>query len=230
MRLAEALERLPRGAAFRRIGRNREDLLPGLRSALQVLLPEGADDAHVEQRLGVLRVHRQRSLELRKSTIGLIHVVVRNTQIRARVDVARIDFKSTLVPPCGFCKPFRIEVHVAKLHASGRIAWVTVGRRFQLCGAVLVERRGGCASRRRGPLGLRNCSGAWRHAVVAADNPTDQHAKEDPGDTHNGGFSCHTITSEAPAEAGETGRACVLVLPVYSVFFRVIPWLFFRGS
>src|SRR6266545_6927343 len=54
-----AVQRLLRGARFLRAGRDDEDLLPGLRRPLEILLAEGADDADVEQRFRVGGIDRQ---------------------------------------------------------------------------------------------------------------------------------------------------------------------------
>ena len=51
-------------SAFRRSGASSTHPLPRLRRALEILLAERADDADVQQRLGVARIDRQRALEL----------------------------------------------------------------------------------------------------------------------------------------------------------------------
>ena len=67
-----SLEAPPRGLPLGAVGRQLDDLLPLGRRRLQVLFAEREHDALVEQRLGVLRVDRERSLELRQRLIGLV--------------------------------------------------------------------------------------------------------------------------------------------------------------
>ena len=62
MRAAQAVERLPGRACFRRSWSSVEDPLEGLRGALEILLAEGADDPDVQQRFRMIRIDRQRSL------------------------------------------------------------------------------------------------------------------------------------------------------------------------
>src|SRR4051794_20546568 len=59
VRGAHAVERLLCGARLLGVGRDPENLLPGRRRAVQVLLAERAHDALVEERLGVARVDGQ---------------------------------------------------------------------------------------------------------------------------------------------------------------------------
>ena len=53
-----------------RAGRDLEHLLPRLGGALEILLAERAHDADVQQRLGVRRIDRERSVELRERPSG----------------------------------------------------------------------------------------------------------------------------------------------------------------
>ena len=64
MRRREAVERLLGLPAFRTLRRHLDEPPPDFGRALQILLAERADDAEVQQRLGVRRIDLQRMLEL----------------------------------------------------------------------------------------------------------------------------------------------------------------------
>ena len=61
VRRAQAVERALGGLPFRAVRRDRDDLLPGLRRAVEILLAERPHDADVQQRLGMLGIELQRA-------------------------------------------------------------------------------------------------------------------------------------------------------------------------
>ena len=101
----DAFERLRRRARLLGSGRDGQHALPRLGGPLEVLLAEGADDAHVQQRLGVLRIDHEGAVELRERLVRLVHVVVRDAEVGAGVDVARIDLQRRFVPLGRFLEP-----------------------------------------------------------------------------------------------------------------------------
>ena len=66
--------------------------------AREVLFPEGADDALIEQRLQMLRIDRERLVELRERAVRLVRVVVGHAEIGAGVDVLRIELERGFIP------------------------------------------------------------------------------------------------------------------------------------
>src|SRR5258708_18018279 len=95
---AEAVERLSRGAGFLRRRRDYEHLLPDFGGALEILFPERADAADVQQRFPMTGIDAQRPVELCERAIRLVHVVVRDAEVGAAVDVLRMDRQLLLIP------------------------------------------------------------------------------------------------------------------------------------
>ena len=88
MRGFQPVETLLRAAAFLARRRDRNDALPRLGRAREILLAERADDALVEQRLEMRRIELERVVELRERPVGLLRVVVGHGEIGADVDVS----------------------------------------------------------------------------------------------------------------------------------------------
>ena len=132
MRVAHAFEGLLGCPALRRIWSELDDLLPGFRRALQILLSEGADDSDVQVGLRVARIRSQRTLKLFERAIRLVHVVVGDSEIGARIGVARIDLQRLFIPFRGILKPFGIEVQIGELNANACIGGVLLGARAQI--------------------------------------------------------------------------------------------------
>ncbi len=196
MRGAEAVQRLLRRARFLRRWGDHEDLLPHLRRPLEILLAEGAHDAHVQERLRVSGIDRERAIELGECAVRLVHVVVGDAQVGAGVDVLRMDLQRCFVPVGGFLEPARVEVHVGQLHAGDGIRGILLRRGLHRGRARLVERR---RRGRVGPAGGRLAGGGGRRRrrrrpagpLLGADNPTDEHAEKDARHAHNQGIFRH---------------------------------------
>ena len=143
----------------------------------QVLLAEGADDADVQQRLGVLRIDRQRLLELRDRAVGLVRVVVRHAEVGRDVRVARVERQRLLVPRDRLRVLLGVEEHVAQLHARLRVLRVLPGdASASACTRAWIERRrlraaaaGCCAGR-----GLRHRRRRPARCAVACWLPSTQ--------------------------------------------------------
>src|SRR5579872_3101748 len=90
---SNGVERALRRLTLRAVGRDLHHLLPRLQRAVEILLAKGFHDAHVEQRLHVFRIERQRMLELFERLIRLIRVVVAHAEIGADIDIAGTDFQ-----------------------------------------------------------------------------------------------------------------------------------------
>ena len=71
MRRPNTFEPLLGALSFLAVRRERDDALPRARSARKILLSEGQHDALIEQCLQVLRIHRERVLELGECAVGL---------------------------------------------------------------------------------------------------------------------------------------------------------------
>ena len=69
---ADAFEPLLGRARLRTVGRDVDDALPRLGGAFEILLAPRAHDPDVEQRLRMLRIDRQRPLELLQRPVGLV--------------------------------------------------------------------------------------------------------------------------------------------------------------
>src|SRR5438094_4759762 len=123
----DPIERLARGPGFLRIRRDRDDLVPHLDRAVEILLAHGAYDADVEQRLDVLRVDLQRLLELRERAIGLVRVVIRDAEVGADVDILRVDLQRRGVPVARLLKASGVEVEIRELDADRFILRVSRG-------------------------------------------------------------------------------------------------------
>jgi hypothetical protein len=108
----QAVERALGRLTFGTVGREGDDLLPGLRGALEILLAECPDDTEVQQRLRVLRIDFQRLLELRERLVGLIRVVVTDAQIGADIDVIRLKLQCFAVPLDRVVVLFGVEVEI----------------------------------------------------------------------------------------------------------------------
>src|SRR5688572_9518673 len=174
MRGPNALEALLGTRGFFAVRRNLDDALPRLGGTFEILLPPGAHDADIQQRLRVLRVECEGPLELFERPVGLVRVVIRDPEIGADVDVLRIDLEGGEIPPGGFIEPLTVKVDVSELRADLGIPRFTFGLRFELRDAVLIQC--GCGtlplSTRRRSLGTLNGgrrSAGGRRRLLRAD-------------------------------------------------------------
>jgi len=106
--VAKPVERLARGPGFGGVWRYFNHALPGFGSTFEVLFAERANDTDVEQGLRVLRIDRERAVELGKRLVRLVRVVVRDPQIGADVCVAGLDPERILVSSSGLGEPARV--------------------------------------------------------------------------------------------------------------------------
>ena len=155
------------------------------RGPLEIVFPERAHDADVQQRFGVTRVDRQRAVELLERAIGLVHVVVADAEIRAGADVARLDGDRLLVPARGICEALRVEIEVAELEPHRGIL------RVSFCRLRPARPR---ATRRAAPpstaqtSAARSAAGAAtrrRGVLLAADDPADENAEKHAGEAED---------------------------------------------
>ena len=131
----EAFERLPRLPALGAFGRDLDEPAPDLRGTLEILLAERAHDAHVQQRLGVLRIDLQRMLELLDGEVGLVVVVVAHAQVGAHARIFRVERERLGVPLDGVGKTPGVVVQISELRARDgvlRIAIDDVAQRLHL--------------------------------------------------------------------------------------------------
>src|SRR5206468_1908047 len=101
MRGAQTIESFSGNFGFLGVRTELDHALPRLLGAVEVLLAEGANDADIQERLRVLRIDRERSIELRQRAIRLVRVVIRNSEIRAGIHVLRVDLDRLFVPAHG---------------------------------------------------------------------------------------------------------------------------------
>src|SRR5262249_44416304 len=112
VRRAQAVERTLGGVGFGRARRDLDQLIPRFFSGGEILLAESSNDTKVQQSLRVLRVNLQRMRELLDRFVRLVDVVVADAQVRADVDVVRIQLERVAVPLDGVVVVLGIEVEV----------------------------------------------------------------------------------------------------------------------
>src|SRR5438445_3413575 len=179
----QTVERTLGGMPFMTVGRDRYHLLPRLLGAFQIVLAESLHNAEIQNRLDVLRVELQRSLELGQRLVRLVRVIVRHTEVRAGVDVLRRELQRFRVPGDRLVVPLCVEVQVAELHARSGVGRLTFGHRLECPDLRLVQdrgRRGGCLlglARRLGRPGRRaQCR------LLASDDPSGDQSEQQTSD------------------------------------------------
>src|SRR6266851_7473475 len=154
VRRLHAVKRTFGGLSLGSVGRERDDLPPRLGGAVEVLLAECLHDADVQQRLGVLRIDLEGTLELLERLVGLVRIVVADPEVGAHVDVVRRQPQRVAVP-------LGIEVEVAELRARRGVGRLTLGDRLERVHLRVVEHRGArggrSAARRRARRRLDRC-------------------------------------------------------------------------
>ncbi len=169
----------------------------------------------------MLRIGRERLLELGDRLVGLVGVEIRHAEIRAQVRIRRRELERGFVPGNRQVETFRVEVEVAELGARGRVLGIAVRDLGEFRHFLLVDWRD---RRRRGLLRAHRLRAGGRRrrrgggdrggrrqtaALLAAENPSGQYAEEHAGDQKDEVVAFHTvpiIAAPGPARPSTRGR------------------------
>src|SRR5262245_20902978 len=192
MRRLQTVQRALRGLRFGTVWRDLEHLLPRLGRALQVLFAKGLDDADVEERLGVLRIELERTVEQLERLVRPIRVVVADAEIGDHVDVVWRERERLVVPFDGVFVTVGVEIESRELRARLGVLRLALGNRLEGCDLRLVEHRGAGRGRRRRVrhLLLRRRRRAAR-ALLRADDPAGNQTEQNAGDSEGNGVRFH---------------------------------------